>query len=152
MNLRMMTDTKPYWHMAYVRITTNIARWIQINTGAYPATNAWACTRLSNNPPTLIHAIEALKTALSIDGLQEETMTQSQPFGTDHPPQIIVSTDTDTFARDCIQAFATLDYNSETWMSLLSTINDEQRGFTMLEGALACELARSRLLPLHTHV
>jgi hypothetical protein len=89
---------KDDWHMAYVRIATNIALWIQIKTGAYPATNAWACTRLSNNPPTLIHAIEALKTALSMDGLQEETMTQSQPFGTDHPPQIILSTDTDSFA------------------------------------------------------
>ena len=74
----------------------------------------------------MINAIEALKTALSIDGLQEETMTQSQPFGTDHAPQIILSTDTNTFVRDCIQAFATLDYNSESWMSLLSTINDEQ--------------------------
>jgi hypothetical protein len=95
MNLRMMTDTKPYWHMAYIRITTNIARWIQIKTGAYPATKAWAvCTLLSNNPSTLINAIEALKTALSIDGLQEEIMTQSQPFGTDHPPKIFLSIDT----------------------------------------------------------
>jgi hypothetical protein len=120
------------WHMAYVRVTTNIAQWIQANTGANPAAKAWACAWLSNNPP----AIEALKTALSIDGLQGETKRQSQPLGTDlrsHPPQIILSADTNAFVRDYMQAFAALDYNSEIWMSLLrATVNDEQRGFTML--------------------
>jgi hypothetical protein len=58
--------SEDYLHMAYVQDTTDIAQWIQSNTDAYPATKAWANTWLSNNPPSLIHAIESLKIALSI--------------------------------------------------------------------------------------
>jgi hypothetical protein len=97
------------WHMPYVRVTTNIARWIQLNTGAFSATKTWALTWLSDNPPPLRLSIETLQNALKTDGLQyEETIKQSEPLLSKekYPPQKMLSPDTNAFVRDCIKAYA----------------------------------------------
>jgi len=141
------------WHVKTTRDTTEIAQWIQRKTGVYPATKDWAHVWLSDKPPPLEHAIEELKTALSMDGLQgEETVIESQPLDKDHTSQIILSADMNEFVKDCIKAYGILANDSQLWMSLLSRFETEQRGFTIFEGAMACELLKSHLFTLNHRI
>jgi hypothetical protein len=96
-------------------------------------------------------AIEALQCALISDGLQyEETIKKSKPlFHKEEPHPKYLSPDTNAFVKDCIKAYASLASDSQIWLNLLSSFDDEQREFTILEGTMACELAKSHLLPLH---
>ena len=142
------------WDMKYVSRITDLAKWIQSNVGVYPQTQTWALYWLSDNPTSLRFAIEALLCALISDGLQyEETIKKSKPLF--HKEQLqpkYLSPDTNAFVKDCIKAYASLASDSQIWLNLLSSFDHEQREFTILEGTMACELAKSHLLPLHQRI
>jgi hypothetical protein len=97
------------WDMKYVSWTTDLARWIQSSAGVYPETKTWALYWLSDNPPSLVFAIEALQSALITEGLQyEEYIKKSEPLlhKEEQPRPKFLSPDTNAFVRDCIKAYA----------------------------------------------